>query len=257
MKDVSTIVPVRHGQLTASQKADLRILLWDIDGTLLRSTVQGGYKKYFAAAMIDVFGSAGALDQITPSGMTDTQIMFEALKDEGFQPERLFARKSELLEVFRRRMTEVLSEGGEPYEKLAGADQILAATDRAPRFVNALLTGNLSCAAEIKLSAVGLWHYFKHVPGAFGEISHRRNDLAVEAGRLFNEYYDFDFAPRQFVVIGDTPNDIFCARHFGAKVIAVATGRNQSAEKLAAFGPDHIVEDLADTSQILRLLENI
>ncbi len=33
-----------------------------------------------------------------------------------------------------------------------------------------------------------------------------------------------DFAPEHIVVIGDTPRDIACARAFGAKVLAVATG---------------------------------
>src|SRR5215203_1306674 len=83
------------------QNRDVRILLWDIDGTLMRSTVQGGYKKYFTETMRKVYGSAGNLDELIPSGMTDTQIMYEALRGEGFQPEQIFARKAELLQVFQ------------------------------------------------------------------------------------------------------------------------------------------------------------
>lgn len=236
---------------------NLRILLWDIDGTLMRSTVQGGYKKYFSATMERVFGSAGMLEEIVPSGMTDTQIMFEALRHEGFTSERIFENTDELLEIFKQEMTKVLAAGGEPYEALPGAKEILAETDKDARFINALLTGNLSVAAETKLSSVGLWQYFQNAPNAFGEISHRRNDLAIEAGKLFNECYNFNFSPKQFIVIGDTPNDIACARHFGAKVIAVATGRNQSAEKLSSCEPDAILENLVDTPKVLRLLEDI
>ncbi len=239
------------------QNRDVRILLWDIDGTLMRSTVKGGYKKYFAATMEKVFGSAGNLDAITPSGMTDTQIMFEALKDEGFSPEDILERKAEILEVFKPEMTRVLTEDGEPFEILAGVEEILAATDKNPIFINALLTGNLSVAAELKLRAVGIWDYFKDAPNAFGEISHERNDLAVEAGKLTNRKFGFDFDPQQFIVIGDTPNDITCARHFGAKVVAVATGKDQSAEKLADRQPDAVLENLADTAKVLRLLENL
>ena len=197
---------------------DLKILLWDIDGTLMRSTVQGGYKKYFAATMFKVFGSAGTLDEIIPSGMTDMQIMFEALKSEGFKSEQIFERKNEILKVFKAEMTKVLSENGEPYEMLSGAKEILTETAKKPNFINALLTGNLSVAAEIKLRSVDLWQFFENAPNAFGEISHERKDLAIEAGKLFNENYDFDFSPEQFIVIGDTPNDILCARHFGAKM---------------------------------------
>lgn len=235
----------------------LRILLWDIDGTLVRSTVQGGYRKYFAATMLKVFGSSGTLDKITPSGMTDIQIMFEALKNEGFKPEQIFERKDELLKVFEKNMKEVLSAGGEPYERLKGADEILAETEKNPMFVNSLLTGNLSVAAKIKLSTVGLRHYFENSINAFGEISHERKDLAIEAGKLFNEAYNFEFDPQQFVVIGDTPNDILCARHFGAKSVAVLTGRNQTREKLAEYKPDAVLENLTDTAIVLRLLKTL
>jgi len=239
------------------QNQDVRILLWDIDGTLMRSTVQGGYRKYFTATMRRVFGHAGNLDAIMPSGMTDTQIIYEALRGDGFTPEQIFERKAELLEVFQTEMKTVLAENGEPYEVLKGVREILAETDKNPCFINALLTGNLSVAAEIKLSAVGLWHYFANEPNAFGEISHRRNDLAIEAGKLFNARYEFEFAPQQFIVIGDTPNDIACARAFGAKVVAVATGRGESSEKLLENNPDFLLEDLSDTKNVLQILENL
>ncbi len=237
--------------------SQIRILLWDIDGTLMRSTVQGGYKKYFTATMQKVFGSAGNLDGINPAGMTDTQIIYEALREENFTPEQIFERKDELMEVFQTEMKSVLAESGEPFEILRGVRDILAETDKNPRFINALLTGNLSVAAKIKLESVGIWQYFENAPNAFGEISHNRNDLAIAAGRLFNESYKFNFAPNQFIVIGDTPNDITCARHFGAKVVAVATGRGQLREKLIESKPDSLLDDLSDTQKVLEVLANL
>jgi phosphoglycolate phosphatase len=246
-----------HNSKSYVSPAKARILLWDIDGTLMRSTVQGGYKNYFTATMRQVYGSAGNLDDLMPSGMTDTQIMYEALRGEGFAPEQIFARKAELLRVFGTEMKKVLAENGEPYETLPGVREILAETSKSPRFINALLTGNLSVAAEIKLESVGLWHYFAGAPNAFGEISHNRNDLAIEAGKLFNARYEFDFEPAQFIVIGDTPNDIACARAFGAKAVAVATGRGQSSEKLLEHNPDVLLDDLSDTQKVLRILETV
>lgn len=246
-----------HDQKPRAALAELRILLWDIDGTLMRSTVQGGYRKYFAATMRKLFGSAGALAEIVPSGMTDTQIIYESLRGEGFAPEQIFARKEELLETFKAKMTEVLKTGGEPYETLSGAREVLEKTAAESVFYNALLTGNLSVAAQIKLETVGLWHYFERAPNAFGEISHNRRDLASEAGRLFNERFDFDFAPAQFIVIGDTPNDILCAKHFGAKSVAVLTGRGQTREKLLAEKPDFLLEDLRETEAVIEILRKI
>jgi phosphoglycolate phosphatase len=255
MKEVSRNLKNADFKIVAPE--DLKILLWDIDGTLLRSTVQGGYRRYFAATMKKVFGSAGVLDEIIPSGMTDTQIMYESLRAEGFTPEQIFAVKDRLLETFRAEMSAVLAEGGEPYEILPGAREILEETDKSERFVNALLTGNLSVAAEIKLKSIGLWHFFAAAPNAFGEVSHDRSELAIEAGRLFRKAYEFDFDPRQFVVIGDTPNDIAAGRAVGARVIAVATGRNQASEKLAAHNPDFLFEDLRDTRRVLEILDRL
>ena len=138
-----------------------------------------------------------------------------------------------------------------------GQMKILTETANKPNFINALLTGNLSVAAEIKLRAVGLWNFFENAPNAFGEISHERKDLAVEAGNLFRRKYDFDFSPAQFIVIGDTPNDILCARHFGAKSVAVLTGRNQTREKLECEKPDIVIDNLTDTKKLLDVFNRL
>jgi phosphoglycolate phosphatase-like HAD superfamily hydrolase len=259
MKDVSNSAR----QISDAEKenpiplSEIRVLLWDIDGTLMRSTRQGAYIEYFSRTMRRIFGSAGKLETMQVSGMTDTQIMYEALRDEGFTPERIFAKKESLLEIFKAEMTAALEKGGEPYEVLTGVREILAETDLNPRFVNALLTGNLSVAAEIKLKSVNLWHYFENSPNAFGEVSHDRRELAIEAGKLFRDFYKYDFPAAQFIVIGDTPNDIACARALGAKAVAVATGRNQTREKLQENNPDYLLDDLTDTQKILRLLETV
>jgi phosphoglycolate phosphatase-like HAD superfamily hydrolase len=255
MKDFSPYSNVENFKADAPE--NLKILLWDIDGTLMRSTKQGAYKEYFSSAMRRIFGSAGNLETMQVSGMTDTQIMYEALRDEGFTPEQIFADRKNLLEIFKSEMTAALEKGGEPYEVLRGAPEILAETAKSPRFINALLTGNLSVAAEIKLKSVGLWNYFAGAPNAFGEISHDRRELATEAGKLFNEFYKFDFRSEQFIVIGDTPNDIACARAFGAKAVAVATGRNHPPQQLAGYEPDALLGDLSETQKVLRLLETI
>jgi phosphoglycolate phosphatase-like HAD superfamily hydrolase len=254
MRDFS---PQPNAGKTTVEPENLKILLWDIDGTLMRSTVKGAYREYFARTMEKVFGGAGKLNEIMPSGMTDTQIIYESLREEGFTPERIFAKKEILLEIFKSEMLAALEKGGEPYEVLSGVRKILDETAKNPRFVNALLTGNLSVAAEIKLKSVGLWHYFENAPNVFGETSHDRRHLAAAAGRLFGDFYKFDFKPEQFIVIGDTPNDIACARAFNARAVIVATGRNHSPQELAAFEPDVLLEDLRDTKKVLEVLENL
>ncbi len=240
-----------------SKIESVRILLWDIDGTLMHSTRPGAYKEYFSASLKRVYGSAGDLDNVLASGMTDTQIAYEALRGEGFSVADIFARIDELLQVFHEEMSRITAAADNPYAILPGVSEALRATHGHPLFLNSLLTGNLSCAAEVKLRRVDLWKYFEFVPHAFGEISHDRRELARAAEIRINEFLQVELRPEQFIVIGDTPNDIACARALGAKAVAVATGRNHPAKELAAYEPDVLLEDLTDTKKVLSMFEAI
>lgn len=237
--------------------SSLKILLWDIDGTLMRSTKNGVFKEYFAPVMMKIYGSSGKLADLKVSGMTDTQIFYESLKDEGFTPEQILAPKDKILEVFKEEMTRVVKENNHAYELLPGARRMLEITSQNPQFLNALLTGNLSVAAQIKLSYFDLWKYFESAPNIFGEISHDRRDLGKAAIKIVSKFLEVELTPEQFIVIGDTPNDISAARALGAKMVSVATGRNHPPEELAKFKPDVLLENLADTEKVLEILETL
>ena len=60
--------------------SSLRILLWDIDGTLIHSLRRGAFKDYTIPMLEEVFGTAGRLPEMVVAGMTDLQIVAEALK---------------------------------------------------------------------------------------------------------------------------------------------------------------------------------
>ncbi len=61
----------------------------------------------------------------------------------------------------------------------------------------------------------------------------------------------------QFIVIGDTPDDIACARYFGARSVAVATGHSYGVDELRACEPDAVLPDLSDAEQVMRTLESL
>ena len=66
---------------------------------------------------------------------------------------------------------------------------------------------------------------------------------------------DSDLAPEQFIVIGDTPNDIDCARHFGARAVAVGTGRTYLREEIKSLcGFDEI---LGQSEALKRVLDDV
>lgn len=236
--------------------SSLKILLWDIDGTLMSSVQHGSFRNYFAPVMEQVFGTSGKLHELQVSGMTDFQIFYESLLHEGFTVEAVREKLPEVLEVFPLEMQRVV-DGEKTHKLFGGVKEILQATTENPNFVNALLTGNLMPAARIKIGIFGLERYFDFSISAFGENSHDRNDLGFVAVQKAREKFDYNFNPSQFIIIGDTPKDIACARACGAKVVSVATGRSHPPEELAQFNPDVLLEDLTDTTQVLQILESL
>ena len=237
---------------------DLRVLLWDIDGTLIRSARAGAFQDYTVPVLESVFGTAGRLKELRVSGMTDLQIVAEALSEEGFTHEQIRERLHELRACYMTELERVVAaaSGGEAlFQLLPGVREILQRVDAHPRYLSALLTGNLEPAAQLKLRLVGLAEFFR-LPGAFGDDSHDRRDLPALAAARINRQLRLALRPAQFIVIGDTPNDIACARHFGARAVAVATGRLNNAETLRPHSPDVILPNLADTEQVIRTLDS-
>jgi phosphoglycolate phosphatase-like HAD superfamily hydrolase len=229
----------------------LRVLLWDIDGTLIRSARVGAFKDYTVPVLEGVFGTAGRLPEMAVSGMTDLQIVAEALRDEGFTHEHIRERLDDLRLRYMQEMERATNGDRDFFTLLPGAREVLEATTLDPRYHNALLTGNIEPAAHLKMKLVGLSDFFD-LPGAFGDESHDRRDLPELAAARINAHLNLDIQPLQFIVIGDTPNDISCARHFGAKAVAVATGRMNPAANLLACEPDALLPDLSDVELVMQ-----
>ena len=234
----------------------MRILLWDIDGTLIRSVKTGGYKEYTIPVLEEIFGTAGRLSEMRVSGMTDLQIVYEALRDEGISQEEILARAEVLVSRLTEEARRVTGNGVKFFELLPGVRETLQALADHPRYESALVTGNIKPMAYLKMELVGLEQFFT-LPGAFGDESHNRRDLPARAAERIREYLQLDLAPEQFIVIGDTPNDIDCARHFGARAVAVGTGRFYSREEIVACEPDALLPDLADTQLVIETLSKL
>ena len=236
--------------------SDLKILLWDLDGTLVRTRLLGGFKDYTVPMLESVFGTAGSLNDMHVSGMTDLQIVEEALKVSGITREGILGRREQLLESYIREMKRACGNGAQVMEALPGARTVLEAIDAHPRYRSALLTGNVKPAAYLKLELTGLSEFFQ-LPGAFGDESFDRRDLPALAVKRINEFLDEELPPENYIVVGDTPNDIACARHFGTRVVAVATGHMHPAEVLKPYNPDALLTDLTDVDLVIRTLDEL
>jgi len=242
--------------LTTLDPSSLRILLWDIDGTLIHSIRPGAFKDYTIPMLHAVFGTSGRLSEMQVSGMTDLQIVVEALRHEGYTHEQVRERLHELREQYMKAMREVTGNGKRIFEMLPGARETLAALAEHPRYHSALLTGNIEPAAYLKLELMSLGEFFT-LPGAFGDESHDRRDLPELAADRIRRRLALDLAAEQFIVIGDTPNDIACARHFGARVLALGTGRLYHEADLIECEPDAYLPNLSDPDQVIATLDRL
>ena len=237
-------------------ESSIRILLWDLDGTLVRGERYGVFKDYTVPMLKTVFGTSGSLGEMMVSGMTDLQIVEEALRGKGITREHIVARRDELLRCYIEEMKRATGNGAHNIHAMPGGREVLQRVADHPRYLSALLTGNIQPAAYLKLELTGLSEFFQ-LPGAFGDESFDRRDLPAIAAQRINEHLGANLQPEQFIVIGDTPNDIACARHFGARVLAVATGRMHSMEDLLAHEPDALLPDLLDTELVMGTLESL
>ena len=222
----------------------------------MRSVRNGAYKDYTIPVLEEIFGTAGRLSDMRVSGMTDLQIIFEALAETEVSQEQIVAQ----VDLLSRRLTEearrVTGNGVQFFQLLPGVRETLQALHEHPRYESALLTGNIKPMAELKMELMGLDQFFT-LPGAFGEESHIRRDLPALAADRIRAHLRVNLLPEHFIVIGDTPNDIDCARHFGARAVAVGTGRFYSRAEIMSCKPDAILPDLSDPNLVLTTLEKL
>jgi phosphoglycolate phosphatase-like HAD superfamily hydrolase len=214
------------------------------------------FKVYTIPMLEDVFGTSGRLAEMRVSGMTDLQIVAEALRDEGFTPDDINDRIDHLRERYMEAMKRATGNGEEFFQLLPGVRETLQAIAEERRYRSALLTGNIEPAAYLKMELMGLAEFFD-LPGAFGDESHDRRDLPALAAERINQHLGIDFEPQQFIVIGDTPNDIACAKHFGARSLAVGTGRLYSITDLLECEPDAFVPNFSDPALVLEILAKL
>jgi phosphoglycolate phosphatase len=239
---------------TNTNNNETRVVLFDIDGTLIKTVRRMEYRGLIHSMLLDVFGTCGRISDVEFAGKTDLAIYREALECEGITPAYIRERLP-LVEAATVEILNHLSSTGEVFRLCPGVRELLEALSGEPRFVTALLTGNVERLAEAKLRVAGIWSYFT-VRGAFGSDNEERDHLPAIAAERIEAHLGRSLTPDRFIVIGDTPRDISCARHFGARVLAVASGQH-TTEQLEPFSPDALLADLSNTNEVLNLLEGL
>lgn len=113
-----------------------------------------------------------------------------------------------------------------------------------------VLTGNTRPASEIKIQAFGLDEHLDFEIGAYGTDADTRADLVAIARQRAEHARSHPYTAADTVLIGDTPNDVAAALDGGARIIAVATGKNTVAE-LKEAGAGTVLPDLTNTPSLI------
>lgn len=224
----------------------MRLVLFDIDGTLLNSGGMGRASMQRALGLI--FGSPG-----NPSyrydGKTDKQIVRDVMRLEGHSDDHIDARMEKLIELYLDGLRAGSKSGKFNVRPLEGVTDLLDALEARQDIVLGLLTGNVEPGARIKLAAAGLDPDRFRI-NAFGSDHEHRPKLPAIAQKRANEKLGLDIAGDRVIVIGDTPADIECGRSLGAKAIGVASG-HYTVEQLQAHNPYAVLPSLKNTQQVL------
>jgi phosphoglycolate phosphatase len=235
--------------LTLHQPRATRLVLFDIDGTLLLS--DGAGRRAIHRALIEIFGDTGPADHRF-DGKTDPQIVRELMRVVGHDDSAI---DSNLDDLFARYVVCLREELRDPMHRamsLPGVKTLLAVLSRRDDVTLGLLTGNLADGARAKLEAVGIDPSMFAV-GAYGSDHEHRPELPAIAQRRALEQLGLEIPGSNVVVIGDTPADVECGRDIGARAIGVGTGR-YPVDVLLAHGAVAAFHDLSDTDAVVRAI---
>ena len=219
-------------------------VLWDIDGTLLRSGPVAPVA--FLDAVAEVTGVRPTPEGRDYGGRLDTEIAQMLLAAVGAE----MTHVGDVLAALERLVLERLGQLRAQTRTYPGVDALLARL-AAAGVRQTVVTGNIAAVARHKLEAGGLIPPIELGFGGFGDSAASRAAVARTAlDRLSADGWQPD--PAEVWIVGDTPRDLACARAVGVRCALVATGRATVGE-LAALGADIVLPDLSDPRPLLEL----
>ena len=228
-----------------------KLILFDIDGTLLRTN--GAGVGAFNEAGRRVFGEDFSLEGLLVGGQLDSLILGRALDRLGI--EHFEAH----LDIFRLHYHECLTRhfdsGEREAEAMPGVQELLVRLGDHDQFDVGMLTGNLEETGLLKLKAAGIASDHFHIH-AWGDEGDSREALPPVAVTRWREHRSADREFHQAIIIGDTIHDVGCAKANGCRVLGVCTGVDDRPT-LEQAGADLVLDDLSDTDSVMSWLETI
>jgi len=228
------------------------LILFDVDGTLVDTA--GAGRRAMERAFHEVFGVDGIARKaagVAFAGMTDWGI-FDALAGAaGIEKARYREGRQTVEQAYLGALSDEMGRPDPRRRVLPGIEPLLDELDARNDVYLGLLTGNLRAGARIKLEPFGLNGYFSD--GGFGSDHPDRSEVARVAHRRLAEATGIEFDRGRVVVVGDTDQDVGCARANRFRSVAVESGWG-SHDSLVAARPDALLEDVCDLRRSLQAL---
>jgi phosphoglycolate phosphatase len=235
---------VLHGSDGVTATTPVTTVLWDIDGTLVRSG--GVAAQAFLDAVAEVTGVRPTPEGRDYGGRLDPEIADMLLTAVGGPLSRI----PEVLAELRRLVDERLGQLRAQTSTYPGVEALVGKL-AAAGVRQTVVTGNLAAIARHKLEAGGLIPPIEPELGGYGESAPNRAAVAqVALDRLSAAGWQPDLGG--VWIVGDTPRDLACARAVGVRCALVATGR-RTVEELTGLGADIVLPDLSDPRPLLEL----
>jgi len=225
------------------------LLLWDVDGTLVRGAADAHGRALEQATAEAIGLEVPRVQEIDPGGRTDREIIRVLAEHAGVAPKD-FAKHADRVIARAEALYEESVEADLTHCVLPGVPDALTGLAADDQLVMGVVTGNIRRVAELKLGAAGLAHHIEFDCGGYGGEHEDRALLpGLARSRAATVHSDgSEWPSERTVVIGDTPRDIACARADGCLVIGVATGPHP-LDALAEA--DHAVASLTDALPLI------
>ncbi len=220
----------------------MKVLLFDVDGTLIRGG--GAGRKALNRAAYELYGKRHACSELSLAGRTDRYNFRETYRvATGRKPTRGAVEK--LHQAYLRFLPYYVKAAirRRAYLIPPGLKALLKHLSRDRRVLLGLGTGNMERGARIKLEPSGFNAYFLF--GGYGSDAFHRHSLLKKAVVRAKTLAHASFTAKDVYVIGDTPFDVSAGKKAGYKTVAVGTGYSDWKE-LAASKPDHLAKDFKD-----------
>ena len=224
----------------------MKIILFDIDGTLLRTGGVGA--DAVNRAFVELFGIQNAWNGYDPSGKTDYEIIHDLAKS-AIGRKLTDAEQAKITNRYIQYFKDTIHLSAN-FRILPGVRELLTELASRKYFVG-LATGNLRETAAIKLKHGKIDHFFSF--GGFGCDSVSRLELTRCALKRGLERAKWKVKPEDVVLIGDARQAMECGHALGLRTIGVATG-GLSFGELSALKPSLVLEDLTNLKQIFSFI---